>query len=366
MQRRPPTPGTGSVDPRPALRGRGTAENPANRFEPIYLEPEPPDDTDDPVVGPTTRFFRDTSRTILAENESPDVGFRFSVNPYRGCEHGCVYCYARPTHEYLGLSAGLDFESRIMIKERAPELLRQALLAASWKPEVIALSGNTDCYQPVERQLGLTRRCLEVLADFRNPVGVVTKSALVTRDIDVLRTLAEHDAIHVVVSVTTLDRTLVQRLEPRAATPERRLGAIAQLSAAGIPVGVLVAPVIPGLNDAEIPHILERAKEAGARSASWVLLRLPAPLDNLFSGWIERHYPERAARVLNRIRECRAGRLSDSRFDTRMRGEGPYAEQLARLFAVAARRASLDRPLPPLSGAHFRRPPQPGDQLRLC
>jgi len=366
VQRRPPPPedtpgGSGS-----ALHGRGTPENPANRFEPIHVEAEPPDETGDPVVGPATRFFRDTSRTILAENESPDVGFRFSLNPYRGCEHGCAYCYARPTHEYLGLSAGLDFESRIMIKERAPDLLRQTLLAASWEPEVISLSGNTDCYQPVERRLRLTRRCLEVLADFRNPVGVVTKSALVARDIDVLTTLAHHDAIHVMVSVTTLDRTLAQRLEPRAATPERRLAAIAQLADAGIPVAVLVAPIIPGLNDAEIPRILERAREAGARSASWVLLRLPPPLDGLFTSWIERHYPERAARVLNRIRECRGGRLSDSRFGARMRGEGPYADQLAGLFSVAARRADLHQPLPPLSTAHFRRPAQAGEQLRLC
>jgi DNA repair photolyase len=351
---------------RPALHGRGTPENPANRFEPIHVEPEPPDDTGDPVVGPATLFFRDTSRTILAENESPDVGFRFSLNPYRGCEHGCAYCYARPSHEYLGLSAGLDFESRIMIKEQAPDLLRHTLLSKSWKPEVISLSGNTDCYQPVERRLRLTRRCLEVLAEFRNPVGVVTKSALVARDIDVLTALAEHDAIHVIISITTLDRTLAQRLEPRAAMPDRRLATIAQLSAAGIPVGVLVAPVVPGLNDAEIPRILESARAAGARSAWWVLLRLAPPLDALFTSWIERHYPERATRVLNRIRECRGGRMSDSRFGVRMRGEGPYADQLAALFSVAARRADLHTPLPSLSAAHFRRPAQPGEQLRLC
>lgn len=366
MRQRPPDPEETSTGRGPTLHGRGTPENPANRFEPIHVEPELPDETGDPVVGAATRFFRDASRTILAENESPDIGFRFSLNPYRGCEHGCAYCYARPTHEYLGFSAGLDFESRIMVKENAPELLRRALRTASWTPEVISLSGNTDCYQPVERRLRITRRCLEVLADFRNPVGVVTKSALVTRDIDVLATLAEHDAVHVVVSVTTLDRALAQRLEPRAAMPDRRLGTIAQLSDAGIPVGVLVAPIIPGLNDAEIPHILERARDAGARSASWVLLRLPAPLDGLFASWIERHYPDRAARVLNRIRECRGGQLSDSRFGARMRGEGPYADQLARLFSLAARRAGLDRPLPPLSSAHFRRPAQPGEQLRLC
>src|SRR6185295_425302 len=227
-----------------------------------------------------------------------------------GCEHGCVYCYARPSHEYLGFSAGLDFERRIMVKDDAPELLRRTFASPRWSPEVIALSGNTDCYQPVERRLQLTRRCLEVFGDFRNPVSVITKSALVARDADLLASLAAVDAAHVHCSITTLDPELARRMEPRAATPERRLEAIAALAAAGVPVGVMVAPVIAGLNDAEIPRILDAAAAAGARDASWVLLRLAAPLDTLFDEWLGEHYPERRERVLHRIRETRAGRLS--------------------------------------------------------
>lgn len=274
-------------------------------------------------------------------------------------------CYARPSHEYLGFSAGLDFERRIMVKEDAPELLRATFRSKRWQPEVIALSGNTDCYQPVERRLQLTRRCVEVFAEFRNPVSVITKSALVARDADLFAALAEHRAAHVLCSVTTLDGELARRLEPRAATPERRLEAIRILTRAGVPVGVMVAPVIPGLNDSEIPRILAAAAEAGASGAGWVLLRLAAPLDRLFDDWLATHYPDRRDRVLNRIRETRGGRISDSRFGRRMRGTGPYAEQLAALFAAAARKHGLDRPLPPLSVAAFRRPTSVGDQLRL-
>jgi DNA repair photolyase len=274
-------------------------------------------------------------------------------------------CYARPSHEYLGFSAGLDFERRILVKENAPELLRKAFLGRKWKPQTVALSGNTDCYQPVERRLGITRSCLEVFAEFRNPVGVVTKSFLVTRDADLLGELARVNAAHVLVSITSLDPELARRMEPRAATPERRLEAVRLLSAAGIPVGVMVAPVIPGLNDSEIPAILNAAAASGARSASWILLRLPAPVDRLFADWLARNFPARAERVLHRIRECRSGRMSDSRFGRRMRGEGPYAEQIDALFRIAARRAGLDEPLPPLDASAFRRPPQPGEQLSL-
>jgi DNA repair photolyase len=344
------------------LPGRGTADNPENRYERIHIEMDP--ECDDGVQ-PATIFYRDASRRVLAENESPDVGFRFSLNPYRGCEHGCIYCYARPTHEYLSFNAGLDFESRIMVKHDAPELLRQTFLSPKWQPEVVALSGNTDCYQPVERRLQLTRRCLEVFEAFRNPVGIVTKSALVARDADVLAALAGDAAAHVMVSITSLDRDLARRMEPRAAQPERRLEAIRTLSAAGVPVGVLVAPVIPGLNDEEIPRILEAAAAAGACSASWVLLRLPKPVDVLFSGWLTEHFPARRERILGRIRECRDGRLSDPRFGRRMRGEGVYAEQIKALFHAAAKRHRLDQPLPPLNTAAFRRPPQAGEQFRL-
>lgn len=348
------------------LDGRGTRLNPANRFERLHVERAPDDDEAAPAAEPApTELYRDASRSILAENDSPDVGFRFSLNPYRGCEHGCVYCYARPSHEYLGFSAGLDFERKLMVKTDAPELLRAALAAPRWQPQVVALSGNTDCYQPVERQLRLTRACLEVFAEHRNPVSVITKSALVVRDADLLAPLAADGAAHVNLTVTTLDLDLARRLEPRAATPERRLQAIATLAAAGVPVNVMVAPVIPGLNDHEIPAILERAAAAGARSASWVLLRLAAPLDQLFGDWLERHYPDRVVRVLGRLRSCRGGALNDPRFGKRMRGEGQYAAQLRDLFTLAARRRGLDRPLPPLRSDGFRVPPRAGDQLRL-
>ncbi len=342
---------------------RGTTSNPPNRYEPLHVEPEDGDPAD--AAATPTLFFRDTSRSALAENSSPDVGFRFSLNPYRGCEHGCSYCYARPSHEYLGFSAGLDFERKIMVKDDAPALLQKAFRSPRWEPQVVALSGNTDCYQPVERRLGLTRRCLEVFLDFRNPVSAITKSALVARDADLFAALAAFGAAHVLCSVTTLDPELARRLEPRAATPERRLEAMATLARAGVPVGVMVAPIIPGLNDAEIPRILAAAAEAGARSASWVMLRLATPLDQIFSGWLAEHYPDRRERVLNHIRGTRDGKLSDSTYGRRMRGTGPYAEQIASLFAVTARKHGLDRSLPPLSTAAFRRPTVVGDQLRL-
>jgi DNA repair photolyase len=350
---------------KPELDGRGTRLNPENRYERIHIEPAGDFEEETEAPCEPTLYYRDASRTILAENESPDVGFRYSLNPYRGCEHGCVYCYARPTHEYLSFGAGLDFETRILVKEDAPERLREAFSSPRWRPETVALSGNTDCYQPVEKRLGLTRRCLEVFCEFRNPVGIVTKSALVTRDIDLLSELAKHRAARVLVSVTSLDPELARRMEPRAATPERRLSAIRALSEAGVSVGVMVAPVIPGLNDSEIPKILETASAAGARSASWVLLRLPRPVDALFTEWLERNFPERKNRVLGRIRDCRGGRLSDSRFGVRMRGEGVYAEQIAALFQNTARRYALDRPLPPLSAGAFRRPPKSPEQFQL-
>ena len=349
--------------------GRGTTATPPNRYEPLHVELEPdPDASPDEEGGPArqpTLFYRDASRSVLAENQSPDVGFRFSLNPYRGCEHGCIYCYARPSHEYLGFNAGLDFERRIMVKDDAPELLRKTFVSRRWEPQVVALSGNTDCYQPVERKLGITRRCLEVFAEFRNPVSAITKSSLITRDADLLAELARDGAAQAFVSVTTLDPELARRMEPRAARPERRIDAIAALSAAGVPVGVMVAPVIPGLNDAEIPRILAAAARAGALSAGWVLLRLAKPLDELFDSWLAERFPERRARVLGRIRETRAGRLSDARFGHRMRGQGAYAEQLASLFAVAARKAGLDRKMPPLVATAFRRPAVRGSQLGL-
>jgi DNA repair photolyase len=491
---------------------RGSSSNPANRFVPLQidLDGEPdPDDVENPPALRTT-FLRDASRTVIARNDSPDVGFEASVNPYRGCEHGCTYCvseetpilvangstkpigdvrvgdevygtvrrgfyrryvrtrvlahwrtvkpayrvrlaegteltasgdhrfltergwkavalpgrssltvhnelrgfgaipagtrrrsiegqavksaanlkvesvepigpralvdittgtedfiangvvahncYARPTHEYLGMSAGLDFETKILVKEDAPELLREELQSKRWKPTVVAMSGVTDCYQPVERKLRLTRRCLEVLAEFRNPVCIITKNALVARDADVLGTLAQHQAAVVHVSVTSLDRELQRRLEPRTSPPALRLDAVKRLNDAGVPAGVLIAPVIPGLNDHEIPAILEAAARAGAVSAGYVVLRLPYAVKDLFEEWLERHAPDRKNKVLHRIQALRGGRLNDPRFGTRMSGEGIFAEQIAMLFEAGRRKAGLREHGPKLSTDAFRRP----------
>jgi DNA repair photolyase len=347
----------------PVVRGRGAATNPRNRFERLHVDRSGWGDPDDP--GPGTRLLADASRSVLSFNDSPDVALDVGLNPYRGCEHGCVYCYARPSHEYLGMSAGLDFESRILVKRDAPGLLREALAKPGWRPRPIMLSGVTDAYQPAERRLRLTRRCLEVLAGFRNPVAVTTKSYLVTRDRDLLGELARDDAAAVSLSITTLRTELQRIMEPRATTPARRLGAIRVLADAGVPVGVNVAPVVPGLTDHELPAILEAAAEAGATFAGYVLLRLPHGVARLFERWLATHLPERKEKVLSRLRSLHGGRLYDARFETRGRGEGPFAEQLRQLFRVHRDRVGLDRP-PPLSAAAFRRPePDPGPQLGL-
>jgi len=340
--------------PLPILRGRGAAWNPPNRFERLHVEREHWTDPDDPV--PETVLLDDATRSILAFNDSPDVGFDVGINPYRGCGHGCSYCYARPTHEYLGFSAGLDFETKILVKRDAPDLLRKALSSKRWRPRVIALSGNTDAYQPVERRLRLTRRCLEVLAEFRNPVAIVTKSYLVSRDVDLLAELAEQNAAAVVLSVTTLRNDVQRVMEPRASTPARRLDAVRVLADAGIPVGVNVAPVVPGLTDHELPAILEEAARAGATFAGYILLRLPYGVKDLFSTWLEQHFPERREKVLNRVREMRGGKLYDGRYDVRGRGQGAWAEQLRSLFAVTSARLGLGRS-PNLSAEAFRGPP---------
>jgi DNA repair photolyase len=307
----------------------------------------------------------ETIRAIEAGPVADVVDIQTSTRTFFAGGLATHNCYARPSHEYLGFSAGLDFERRIMVKEDAPALLRQALSSPRWVPQVVALSGNTDAYQPVERRLGITRRCLEVFAEFRNPVGIVTKSALVARDADLLAELARHRAAHVCCSVTTLDPDLARRMEPRAAQPAKRLETIATLASAGVPVTVLIGPVIPGLNDSEIPRILAAAAKAGATSSSWVLLRLPRPIDELFIRWLEDHVPERRDRVLHRIQDTRDGRLSDAAFGRRKRGQGEYAAQIAALFATAARKHGLDTPLRPLNADAFRRPPATGDQLRL-
>lgn len=340
--------------PPPAPHARGSASNPANRFEQIHLEPDA-DWNPEEDAAPRTLLLKDLTSKILTENESPDIPVEISLNPYRGCEHGCAYCYARPTHEYLGFSAGLDFETRIMVKENAPELLEQELSSAKWKPRVISMSGVTDCYQPVERRLRITRRCLEVLARFRNPVAMITKNQLVTRDLDLLGELARHEAAQVCLSITSLDPELRKTLEPRTSPPAARLAAVRALAQAGVPVGIMIGPVIPGLNDHEIPAILAASAEAGARFCGYEMLRLPWAVAPLFEAWLERHYPLKKEKVLNQIRSVRGGKLNDPRFGFRMRGEGPLADRISQLFDVAARRAGFLEDWPELSTKAFSR-----------
>jgi DNA repair photolyase len=336
------------------MKGRGASWNPQNRFEKLeYVRDEEAPLEDD--ASPRTVYLRDPARSIIATNDSPDVGFDASINPYRGCEHGCIYCFARPTHEYLGLSAGLDFETKILVKEDAPTLLREELSAKKWQPKVLAMSGVTDPYQPIERRLGLTRGCLEVLAEFRNPVGVITKNHLVTRDADILGDLAQDNAARAFISITTLDPKLANIMEPRTSTPELRLEAIRTLTEAGVPTGVMVAPTIPGITDHEMPKILEAAKNAGAKWAGFVVLRLPWAVAPLFEKWLEEHFPDRKDKVLNRIRELRGGKLYDAQWGLRGRGTGVYADQIEMLFDVACRRLGLNEDERELSTAAFRR-----------
>jgi len=335
------------------MKGRGASWNPQNRFETLeYVRDEeaPSDDT-----SPHTVYLRDPTRTIIATNDSPDIGFDASINPYRGCEHGCIYCYARPTHEFLGMSAGLDFETRILVKENAPALLREELNAKKWEPKVLAISGVTDPYQPIERRLGITRGCLEVLAEFRNPVAIITKNQLVTRDADLLADLAGHHAARVFISVTTLDPALARTMEPRTSSPELRLEAIAMLAEKGVPVGVMVAPVLPALTDHEMPAILAAAKKAGARWAGYVTLRLPWAVAPLFEQWLEEHFPDRKEKVLNRIRDLRDGKLYDAKWGVRGRGTGIFADQIESLFTITTRRLGLNEEPATLSTAAFRR-----------
>jgi DNA repair photolyase len=355
------------MQPLVQLRGRGAPQNPKNRF----VQTEHVADGDwldtlgDDEPDPRTEFLRDHTRGIISRNDSPDIPFETSVNPYRGCEHGCIYCFARPTHEYLGFSAGLDFETRILVKHEAPELLRKELASPRWTPQPIAMSGVTDPYQPVERRLQITRRCLEVLAEFRNPVAMVTKNHLVTRDIDLLGEMAAQQAAVVNISITSLDEKLQRVMEPRASTPARRLEAVRKLAEAGIPVRVLVAPVVPGLTDHEMTGILAAAAQVGASAASYIPLRLPHGLKGLFEEWLETHFPDRKDKVLNRIREMRGGKLYDSEWGTRMRGEGLFADQYEALFGAACRKHGLVRQFPALSAAAFRRPHNPAGQMGL-
>ena len=346
----------------PPVFGRGANLNPPNRFEQLHLSPDP-DSPAEEQPSPRTQFFEDGTESLLTKNNSPDVGFSYGLNAYRGCEHGCAYCFARPYHEYLGWSSGLDFETKILVKRRAPELLRHELSARKWQPQPVAMSGATDCYQPAERHFRLTRQCLEVFAELRHPVFIITKNALVTRDLDLLRELARYQCIAVHVSVTTLDSDLGGKLEPRASRPAARLRAIRELSEAGIPVGVMVAPIIPGLTDHEMPAILAAAAEAGARRAGHVIVRLPYAVKDIFLQWLDDHEPRKKARIVDRLMTLHGGKLYDSDWGKRMRGEGIFAQQLDELFKVASRRAGLNQENFTLSTEHFRRPG--GNQLEL-
>ena len=340
------------------VKGRGALENPTGRFEKLDLvaspDPDMPDEDDLIPRQIATQVFRDSTRSVISTNDSPDLGMEATVNPYRGCEHGCIYCYARPGHEYLGLSAGLDFETKIFAKPDAPLLLEKKLQSKTWQPKVITFSGVTDCYQPVERSLRITRGCIEVLRDFRNPVAVITKNYMVTRDIDLYAELAGYNASYVSISITTLDNHISRTMEPRASIPALRLKAVEALAKAGVPVGIMIGPVVPGLTDHEIPAILKSAADAGARSAHYTMVRLPYGVKDLFQGWLHEHFPDRAQKILHRIQEMRGGRLNDPDFGTRMTGTGFYAEQIAGIMALYKKRLDLNRRTR-LSTAHFRR-----------
>jgi DNA repair photolyase len=345
----------------PTAKGRGSQLNPPNRFggptyEADFEHLEHDEEYLESLHQRPTEYIPDHSRSIVTQNDSPDVGFRYSINPYRGCSHGCSYCYARPYHEYLGYNAGLDFETKILIKEAAPQLFREFLARDTWQPEPIGMSGVTDCYQPAERHFQLTRGCLEVAAEARQPMSIVTKNALILRDLDLLRSMAAENLVHVYLSITTLDSELVGCMEPRTSRPAARLRAVRELSANGVPVGVLVAPVIPGLNDSEIPAILEAAHAAGARKAGYILLRLPLTVAPVFREWLERAQPSRLQRIEGRIRDARGGRLNDTKFGTRMTGTGVMAEQIRQMFRLFAKKYGLDRPLPPHDCSRFRPP----------
>lgn len=351
----PPSP------PPAAIPGRGAGVNPPNRFERLHVEVDPECEPDE-RPHPRTEFYFDRTDSLLTKNDSPDVGFAYGLNAYRGCEHGCAYCFARPYHEYLGWSSGLDFETKIMVKLRAPALLRAELSKPRWQAQPIAMSGATDCYQPAERQFRLTRQILEVCAELRHPIFIITKNALVTRDLDVLTELARFQCVGVHVSVTSLDTDLAGKLEPRASRPQARLRAIRELSAAGIPVGVMAAPMIPGLTDHELPAILEAAAEAGAKRAGYVLMRLPFAVKDVFTRWLDDHAPGKKARILDRMKALHGGKLYQSDWGKRMTGEGVFAEQLRTMFDVTARRAGLNQEHFTLSTEHFRKP---GEQLAL-
>jgi DNA repair photolyase len=353
---------------RKSIKGRGIVSNTGSRF--LVQNTESVDDgwynePKDGNTGPATEVFAEKSKSILSRNNSPDIPFNVSINPYKGCEHGCAYCYARPTHAYMDLSPGLDFETKIYAKPDAASLLKLAFDKPGYRPEVIALGANTDPYQPVERKLKITRQILEVLHQYRHPVTIVTKSALIERDIDILVDMAQRDLVHVAVSVTSLNKELCRRLEPRATAAHRRLQAIRQLTEHGIPVTVLFAPVIPMLNDNEVESVLTASVDAGARFASYVMLRLPHEVKQLFQEWLQIHYPLRAKRVMNIVRDMRGGREYDARFGVRQTGNGAYAELFAQRFQLKCKKLGIDNTTTVLDTSQFTRVAGLGSQLEM-
>lgn len=355
------------------VRGRGAGLNPGNRFESTRLHvlgehlDDQLRDAQGNDAGPArvpTQVIPDKTRSLINHITSPDVPFEWSINPYRGCEHGCIYCYARPDHERLGYSCGLDFETRIIAKFDAPKILARELAHPRWKGDPIAMCGDTDCYQPIERELRITRGCLEVMAQCRQPVSIITKNRLVLRDLDLLADMAGHGVARVALSVTTLDPDLAMKMEPRASSPRDRLAAIAGLAAAGVPVMAMVAPIIPGLNDREVPAILKAVAEAGARASGYALVRLPYQVKVLYEDWLRRQFPQRAEHALSLLRQTRDGHLYDARRGQRMRGSGPVAEQIRKVFRLFARKHGLDRSLPPHNPSAFRRA-MPNGQMDL-
>lgn len=344
------------------IRGRGVSTNPGHRFTNETIEYEIDEDTGQHQK-PKRKILTDHTRGIISTNQSPDIPFDVSINPYRGCEHGCAYCYARPTHEFLNMSPGLDFETKIVAKYDAPKLLREKLASKSWKPQTLVMSGVTDPYQPVEKELKITRGCIEVLAEARHPLVIITKNYGVTRDLDLLVQLAEVNAVRVVLSITSLDKELIGTLEPRTSRPNKRLKAVQELSEAGIPVHVNIAPIIPGLTDDEIVPIMEAAKTAGAGSVSYTILRLPYAVKDIFLKWLEDHEPNRKQKVVNKIKSLKNGALNRSEFGKRFHGEGAYGEQIRQLLAIHRKRLGMDRVIDPLNNGAFRRPST--DQLTL-
>lgn len=356
--------------PKQLFTGRGATTSPPNRFEAVHSQIDYEQlAADDELLAEErkvkTVFLPDHSKTLIRENDSPDVPFRYSINPYRGCEHGCVYCYARPTHETLGMNAGLDFESKILVKHDAVELLRKELNHPKWQPEPITISGVTDCYQPAERRIKLTRGILEVMLEARQPVTLITKNALLVRDIDILAPLAQRNLVAAALSITTLDADLARTMEPRTATPPAKLRAIRELSAAGVPVRVMIAPLIPGLNDHELPHIMEAVQEAGANGAGYVMLRLPLAVSPMFLDWLRTHRPLQAEKVEGLVRSVRGGKLYVTNWVERMRGDGPYADGIAASFDLFAKKFSLNKPWTQLDCSQFMPPKLPGGQMRL-